>query len=241
MSDDSRPDPSPSLSIRALSLPQGRRRRAVCGELRPRASPEPAGPHTESDAKAPIKGAVPEGESAPDAGTKRSRPPVLRRTWPATRPRPTETTPGGRSGASRAQRRGDRDPAGHVRRARHRRHLRLRRPHPDDRVPVRLAATVRRVVGPGQRPDRPARAELLRRDHQGGRPPRRDHLPRRPASSWPSSGAAAARRRPPAVRVLQQRLRRALPGRQGCGAARGLPPAVDDPQPPDPARGQLPR
>ncbi len=31
---------------------------------------EPTGPHTESDAKAPITGAVPEGESAPDAGTK---------------------------------------------------------------------------------------------------------------------------------------------------------------------------
>ncbi|HYI55797.1 MAG TPA: hypothetical protein VEX57_17660, partial [Microlunatus sp.] len=31
---------------------------------------EPTGPHTESDANAPIKGAVPEGESAPDAGTK---------------------------------------------------------------------------------------------------------------------------------------------------------------------------
>lgn len=31
---------------------------------------EPAGPHLESDAKARIKGAVPEGESEPDAGTK---------------------------------------------------------------------------------------------------------------------------------------------------------------------------
>ncbi|HEU5484485.1 MAG TPA: hypothetical protein VFU98_06230, partial [Microlunatus sp.] len=31
---------------------------------------EPAGPHTESDAQAPIKGAVPEGESEPDAGTR---------------------------------------------------------------------------------------------------------------------------------------------------------------------------
>ena len=31
---------------------------------------EPTGPHNESDAKAPITGAVPEGESAPDAGTK---------------------------------------------------------------------------------------------------------------------------------------------------------------------------
>ena len=29
-----------------------------------------SGPHTESDAQAPVKGAVPEGESAPDAGTK---------------------------------------------------------------------------------------------------------------------------------------------------------------------------
>ena len=31
---------------------------------------EPTGPHTESDAKAPITGAVPDGESAPDAGTR---------------------------------------------------------------------------------------------------------------------------------------------------------------------------
>jgi NADH-quinone oxidoreductase subunit C len=31
---------------------------------------EPAGPHRESDAEAPIKGAVPEGESEPDAGTR---------------------------------------------------------------------------------------------------------------------------------------------------------------------------
>jgi NADH-quinone oxidoreductase subunit C len=33
-------------------------------------APEPTGPHTESDAKAPVKGAVPEGESEPDAGTR---------------------------------------------------------------------------------------------------------------------------------------------------------------------------
>ena len=31
---------------------------------------DPAGPHTESDAKAPVKGAVPEGESEPEAETK---------------------------------------------------------------------------------------------------------------------------------------------------------------------------
>jgi NADH-quinone oxidoreductase subunit C len=31
---------------------------------------EPAGPHTESDAQAPVKGAMPEGESEPNAGTK---------------------------------------------------------------------------------------------------------------------------------------------------------------------------
>ena len=43
-----------------------------------------------------------------------------------------------------------------------------------------------------------------------------------------------------AVRVLQRRLRRALPGRRRRRAARRLPPAVDDPQPPDPARGRLP-
>lgn len=35
-----------------------------------RPTSEPTGPHTESDAQAPIKGAVPEGESQPDAGTK---------------------------------------------------------------------------------------------------------------------------------------------------------------------------
>ena len=34
---------------------------------------------------------------------------------------------------------------------------------------------------------------------------------------------------------------RALPRRRGPRAARGLPPALDDPQPPDPARGHLPR
>ncbi len=33
------------------------------------AAGEPAGPHAESDAKAPVTGATPEGESEPDAGT----------------------------------------------------------------------------------------------------------------------------------------------------------------------------
>ena len=54
-------------------------------------------------------------------------------------------------------------------------------------------------------------------------------------------GAAAARRRGAALRVLLRRQRRALPRRRRPRAARGLPPALDDPQPPDPARGHLPR
>ena len=54
-------------------------------------------------------------------------------------------------------------------------------------------------------------------------------------------GQPAARRRGAALRVLLRRQRRALPRRHRPRAARGLPPALDDPQPPDPARGDLPR
>ena len=40
-----------------------------------------------------------------------------------------------------------------------------------------------------------------------------------------------------ALRAVHRRVRRALPGRHRPGAARGLPPAVDHPQPAAPARG----
>ena len=43
-----------------------------------------------------------------------------------------------------------------------------------------------------------------------------------------------------ALRVLLRRQRRALPRRHRARAARGLPPALDDPQPPDPRRGHRP-
>ena len=44
-----------------------------------------------------------------------------------------------------------------------------------------------------------------------------------------------------ALRALLRRQRRALPRRHRPRAARGLPPALDDPQPPDPARGHRAR
>ena len=205
--------------------------------------PDRPGRSTESDAKAPITGAMPEGESAPDAGTKPesadrcSAPEVA-----SDRDRGAEATAEGAVERAGVQRRGDRDPAGHVRRARHRRHLRLRRTDPDDRVPGRRRCP--RTAGGGTRSTTgsvQARAELLRRDRR-----RSSSTAARSPSTSPAAHLA----------TLVQHLRDDAhlrfefcssvsgvhyPADKGARAARGLPPAVDDPQPPDPARGLLPR
>ena len=89
---------------------------------------------------------------------------------------------------------------------------------------------------------RSARHRAGRRRRRAGRrrgrrdPPRRDHLPRTPRG--PAGRGPAVPRRPgPALRALRRCQRRALPRRHRARAARGLPPALDDPQPPGPARG----
>jgi NADH-quinone oxidoreductase subunit C len=73
VSDETRPDPSPE-PVDPSPEPVDPRPEPVEGRSSTSSDPEPrsepVGPHTESDAKAPIKGAVPEGESEPDAGTK---------------------------------------------------------------------------------------------------------------------------------------------------------------------------
>ncbi len=125
---------------------------------------------------------------------------------------------------------------------RHRRHLRVRRPHPHRRD-ARLHRAALRWLD-GRRRHRSRRGDPLRRARErrreGRRAPRRDHLlrpPRGPAGHR----EAAARRREAALRVLLGRERGALPRRHRSRAARRLPPALDDPQPPDPRRGDLPR
>ena len=189
--------------------------------------------HKESDENAPIKGAVPEGESEPDAGTK---PESVTAEAPDVATTDTEADederPAGDSPSPRPK-------CCQVRKGMFGVHgsgdtIRLRRTDPDDRIPGscyppyggwwdqvndRIGAlipnfsdVIEKVVV--------YRGEIT------------FHVARGSCRCW----SAPARRRPSALRVLQQRLGRALPAGQGPRAARGLPPAVDDLQPAAPAR-----
>ena len=129
--------------------------------------------------------------------------------------------------------------ARHVRRPRHRRHQRVRRPGPADRLPRRRPApfggwhdevaaaleTAAAGAGVEHAVERVVihRGEITFHVRREDLPDRRQGAPRRPGA---------------ALRALLRRQRRALPRRHRPRAARGLPPALDDPQPPDPARGQ---
>ncbi|CAA9325809.1 MAG: NADH-ubiquinone oxidoreductase chain C, partial [uncultured Nocardioidaceae bacterium] len=138
-------------------------------------------------------------------------------------------------------RRGHRRACRHVRCPGHRRHLRLRRPASSgdpagfDLPPVRgLVRRGRRPAGDAP-PGRGPRGRLG--DREGRRRPGGDHLPH-PQSPPGGRGQAAARRRRSALRAAVGGQRGALPVGHRPRAARGLPPAVDDPQPPHPTRGR---
>ena len=222
---------------------QGLRNAQAERRRRPSASSASPTPTPRSRARSPR--ASQRRTPAPTPARRRARrPPVSTASTDAAEDR-AETDAGGRRRRRdrdrRARVRGAARPARHVRRQGQRRHLRLRRPVARHRLPGRRAAAVRRVVGRGVRPDgRPGPEQHVGRHREGRRAPRRDHLPRGPLPAA-DAGAPPARRPAPALRALQQRVRRALPGRRRPRAARGLPPAVDDLQPADPARGQRPR
>ena len=123
--------------------------------------------------------------------------------------------------------------------ARHRRHLRLRRPGPRrSRCPApargRTAATSTRS------PTRSSAAlpGLRRRGREGRRRPRRADLPRAAAST--SSSCLQALRDDPALRfeLCLGRQRRALPRRRPAASCTPSTPAVDHPQPAGPRRGR---
>ncbi len=107
-------------------------------------------------------------------------------------------------------------------------------------LPAGHRAALRRLVRPGRRHARARdpgrRPPVLRRGRVRRRRPGRAHLPRPPRAAA-RRGAGAARRPRAALRAVFRRLRRALPGADRPRVARGLPPALDHAQPPDPARG----
>ena len=126
--------------------------------------------------------------------------------------------------------------------SRHRRHQRLRRPGPADRYARRqpsrrTAAGSTRSPTRSSAPDRAGLTDAVEKVvvHRGEITfhVRREDLLEAAQLLRDDDGAA--------LRVLLRRQRRALPRRHRARAARGLPPALDDPQPPDPARGRLPR
>ena len=130
--------------------------------------------------------------------------------------------------------------------ARHRRHLRVRRPGPA-RSRCRRRPSARTAAGSTTWPTRSRgarrrrRTGVRRRDREGRGRPGRAHLLRPPRRICSTSPASCATTRP-AVRDLPRRQRRALPARDRPRAARRLPPALDHPRrPADPARGRCAR
>ena len=128
----------------------------------------------------------------------------------------------------------------HVRRARHRRHLRLRRAgHARSRCPAppsgpyggwfdEVADALERARSPTAAP------AYDERRRAGRRRPRRDHLPRRAASTCSPSRARCATTPTLRFELCTGVTGVHYPDDDRPRAARGLPPALDDPQPPGP-------
>ena len=119
--------------------------------------------------------------------------------------------------AGEAARRSRPGRAGHVRRRRLRRHLRLRRPRPRAVRRRRRRAAVRRLVRRGRRRARARRVPGVRRrrDRAGRRRPRRADPARRAASTCSAVSHGAARRPGAALRAVLSVSGVRLPGTDG--------------------------